>query len=112
MPDLRRVGRESEDRAAEYLVSQGFTIVTRRAANRFGEIDLVALEDDVLVFVEVKQRLAEGYVPEEALGPGKAATLKRAAQRYLDEMGEPERAFRFDLIAIDRDGLRHHRDVL
>lgn len=110
MSDARRLGREAEDRAAEYLIGQGFTLVTRRYKARHGEIDLVALEGDLLVFVEVKHRVARGYVPEESVGDRKLQSLYRAGQQYLAEVAEaPDREVRFDLIAIDRDGLRHYR---
>jgi putative endonuclease len=112
MSSLRSVGREEEDRAALYLIEQGYTVVTRRYKARRGEIDLIALDGDVLVFIEVKARFTEGYLPEEALTDGKRRALYRAGQAYLADVGETRRAIRFDLIAIDRNGLRHHKDVL
>jgi putative endonuclease len=112
LPNLRDVGRRAEDRAAEYLLGQGFTIVTRRYKAKHGELDLVALEGDLLVFVEVKERRAPGYIPEESIGDAKRRALFLAGQEYLREMGEPEREARFDLIAMDAQGIRHHRDVL
>lgn len=113
MSELVRLGREAEDRAARYLLGQGFTIVTRRYKARHGEIDLVVMEGDLLVFVEVKLRTAPGYVPEDSLTQAKRDSLFRAGQQYLIEVAqEPEREIRFDLIAIDAKGLRHHRDVL
>ena len=75
-----------------------------------GELDIVALDGDVLVFVEVKQRKADGYAPEEAIGVRKQHSLERAAEAYVREMGE-ERETRFDLIAIDADGIRHYRNL-
>jgi putative endonuclease len=111
MSNLRRVGAEAEDLAAEFLASKGYTIVTRRKKMRQGELDLIALDGEVLVFVEVKQRSAPGYVPEESIGSRKAKALQLSAEEYLVEMGEEERAFRFDLVAMDRDGVRHHLDI-
>jgi len=112
MPNLRRVGQTAEDEAARFLIDHGFTIVTRRYKARHGEIDLVVLEDDLLVMVEVKARHAAGYVPEESIGDAKRRTLFLAAQQYLSEVGQPDREIRFDLIAMDKDGIRHHRDIL
>lgn len=110
---LRRLGAEAEDAAAEHLLREGFTLVTRRYKARHGEIDLVALDGDLLVFVEVKYRAAKGYRPEDSIGDDKRRALFRAGQQYLAEVAnEPEREVRFDLIAIDGDGLRHHRDIL
>jgi putative endonuclease len=113
VPNLRLLGRAAEDAAAAYLLGQGYTIVTRRYKARHGEIDLVALDGDLLVFVEVKQRSAPGYTPEESIGDAKRRALANAGRQYLAEVAEaPERETRFDLIAIDRDGLRHYRDIL
>ena len=90
----------------------GYTIVTRRYKARHGEIDLIALDEDVLVFVEVKERRAAGYVPEESVGRLKLAAMQSAAQQYLESTGETNRGCRFDLVAIDPQGLRHHIDLL
>lgn len=90
----------------------GYTIVTRRYKARHGEIDVVALDEDLLVMVEVKARRAPGYVPEESIGDAKRRALFLAAQQYLAEVGQPEREIRFDLVAMDGDGIRHHQDIL
>ena len=111
MSNRRLLGRLAEDEAAEYLLSKGFTIVTRRCKLRSGEIDIVALDEDVLVFVEVKMRRAKTHRPEEAIGVFKLQALERAAEEYIRAMGETERETRFDLVAIDGEGLRHYRDV-
>jgi putative endonuclease len=112
LPNLRGVGRAAEDRAAEFLIGQGFTIVTRRYSSRSGELDLVALDGDILVIVEVKARRAEGLAPEESIPPLKAQRLLAAAREYLESVGEASREIRFDVIAIDRAGLRHIRNAL
>lgn len=113
MPNLRQLGTAAEDAAAAYLREQGYTIVTRRYKARRGEIDLVALDGDLLVFVEVKQRAALGYVPEESVGEAKRRALFAAGQQYLAEVADaPDRDVRFDLIAIDAKGMRHHRDIM
>jgi putative endonuclease len=105
--NLRGVGREAEDRAADFLIANGYTILTRRYTTPFGELDIVALDGETLVFVEVKYRRAAGYVPEEAVGERKLFNLKRATQSYLEKFPQA-REWRFDLIAIDGDGLRHY----
>ncbi len=109
--NLRQHGREAEDLAAEHLVRKGYTMVTRRFKGRHGELDLVCLDGDVLVFVEVKSRRAPGYRPEESIGPDKALSLRRIADEYLEKVSGL-RPHRFDLIAIDQKGLRHHVNFL
>ena len=112
MPNLRGVGREAEDRAADFLVSQGYTLVTRRHKTRRGELDIVALDGDILVFVEVKFRRAPGYSPEESLSRSKIESLRIAINLYLYEMEISPSRVRLDLIAIDSSGVRHHQDLL
>jgi putative endonuclease len=107
MPNLRRVGHQAEDRAADYLVGKGYTIVTRRHKTASGELDIVALDGDTIVIVEVKERRTDGFVPEEALDALKVSRLIAAAGEYLHAMGESHRDVRIDVIAIDRSGLRH-----
>ena len=103
----REQGRRAEDEAAEFLRSKGMTIVTRRFKCRAGELDLIALDGELLVFVEVKQRLSGGN-PEESVGPKKRAQLHKSANEYLEKMGEPAREYRIDLVAIDASGIRHY----
>lgn len=108
MPSLREVGEEYENRAATFLLEKGYTIITRRFHARVGELDLVALDDDEIVFVEVKARLSAEFSPEEAVGAEKIRRLHRAANRYLLETESEGRPYRFDLIAIDPQGIRHY----
>jgi putative endonuclease len=107
MSNLRRVGADGEDRAAEYLIAKGYTIITRRYTVRGGEIDLIALDGETLVFIEVKERRASGLVPEEAVGAEKVQRMIRAAERFRADY-ENQRGIRFDLIAIDPNGIRHY----
>lgn len=112
MPNLRRVGQEAEDRAAQYLLDKGYTIVTRRYATRSGELDIVALDGETLVFVEVKERRAPGWLPEDGVGNVKIGRWRAAAEDYLIRMEQLGRSIRFDVIAIDAHGIRHHQDAI
>ena len=107
-----QVGRDAEDRAAQYLMDLGYTIVTRRYKVRRGEIDLVAVDGETIVFVEVKHRRTPGYKPEESMGHKKIQAITRTMREYLSEMELEGREVRLDLVAIDSDGLRHYQDML
>ena len=111
MPDVRRIGSDAEDRAANYLIEQGFTIVTRRWSTRGGELDLVALDGETLVFVEVKQRSGRWSSPEEAISEVKIQRFLIAVARYALDTDQLDRASRYDVIAIDDKGLRHYEDA-
>jgi putative endonuclease len=55
------LGRSGEDRAAKHLASRGYTILERNYTAPQGELDLIALDGDTLVFVEVKTRTSSAY---------------------------------------------------
>lgn len=102
-------GRLAEDRAAQHLLSLGYVLVTRRYRARGGEIDLVALDGETLVFVEVRYRAAAS--PEASVDLRKVERCAAAARAYVQATGMTEREVRFDLIAVDEHELRHHRDA-
>ncbi|MGE0002526.1 MAG: YraN family protein [Fimbriimonadaceae bacterium] len=99
-------GDQYEDQVAEMLLAKGYTLLTRRFRARGGEIDIVALDGETLVFVEVKYR-ASGH-PETAVGSTKIARCAAAAEAYLQKTGEHRRHTRFDLVAITEGEVRHY----
>jgi len=113
MPRSRRLGASFEDVAADFLRDLGYTIVTRNyVVPGLSEIDIVAMDGDVCVFVEVKQRRAKSLVgPEESIGMKKQKRLWNAANYYLGNVVEREIGARFDVVAFDGDEIRHHIDA-
>lgn len=101
------VGDSAEQQAANYLLGLGWTIVTRQFRVKGGEIDIIALEDDVLIFIEVKARTTS--TPEDALSAKKAGSIRNAARQYLMQNGLEDVAHRFDFIALQGSDLRHVR---
>lgn len=98
-------GERGEQAAAEFLVQRhGFKLVARNwrsPRDRRDEIDLVARDRDVLVFVEVKARDARARVPGYyAINPRKKRVLRRAVHAYLTALPEPPRTFRFDVVEV------------
>ncbi|MFC3847513.1 YraN family protein [Helicobacter baculiformis] len=76
----RHKGLQAEELACVYLREQGCTIVMRNFACRFGEIDIIALKEGVLHFVEVKSR--QQVPPIYALTPIKLARIVKTIQVY------------------------------
>jgi putative endonuclease len=103
------VGRVAEQRAAEHLRNHDYTIVCRNYKVSGGEIDLIALQEDTLVFVEVRYR--QDDLAEESLSESKIASLIQAATRYRQDH-DYEGHYRFDFIAISPTDLRHHQDFI
>ncbi|MBI4583094.1 MAG: YraN family protein [Planctomycetes bacterium] len=95
-------GRWGERQAARFLSRQGLAILERNFRVRSGEVDLVALDRNALVFVEVKavspRSRSRGF---DRLTPAKKRRLRRATRAYLARhRGKAER-WRFDAVIID-----------
>ena len=100
-PHLRR-GQAGEKRAAAYLKAQGLVIVTNNFRSRYGEIDLIARDGAVLVFVEVRSRKAGSQVSAAAsISPAKQEKIRKTAQVYLQQYCPILPECRFDAVCID-----------
>ncbi len=117
-PDPRqRLGRLGEAAAAAALQRAGLHIVARRYRRRVGEIDLVALDGDTVVFVEVKTRSSERHgTPGESISTRQRRRMARAALDYLARRGWLERICRFDVVEVHAAGgevgrVRHIEDA-
>ena len=101
MANLRKIGAEGEDAAAQFLLGQGYSILERNFATKFGEIDLIAREKNILVFVEVKfRRTSEFGSPQEAVTRAKTLQIGRAALDYLVKKRLSGVESRFDVVAV------------
>ena len=95
------VGRWGEQLAEEYLKARGYQILHRNFRTQPGEIDIIALHDDQIVFIEVKTRTRlENGSPESALTPKKVAHLLNSAQAYLEENPESPQDWKIEVVAI------------
>jgi putative endonuclease len=97
----RLLGDRGERAAAKYLKQQGYRILARQSRSRIGEIDLIAVDGQTIVFVEVKTRtsLSAGH-PAEAITIAKRRQLTRTALAWLKRRNMLNRSSRFDVIAI------------
>ena len=102
--ERQKLGRWGEKMAAQHLESQGYVILDRNWRCNRGEIDLVAQEGSVLVFVEVKTRRGRDFgTPEEAITRSKANRLLELGQRYLLERDLEDVEWRVDMVAVELD---------
>jgi putative endonuclease len=111
MPSVRSIGTNAEDRAAQYLLESGYSILTRRYKGSNGELDLVAMDGEVLVIVEVKYRKGDFLRPEESVDQKKIDRIKIATEHYLWKNNLKNTMVRFDLIMIDSEELRHYKNA-
>ncbi len=95
------VGRRGEDLAARHLETGGWTILDRNYRLGRREIDLIAMRDGVLAFVEVKTRTGQGYGhPLEAITPRKRREISAVASAWLMRHPKPVDCVRFDAVAV------------
>lgn len=106
MYNKRSVGREYEQLAAKYLMEQGYEVITQNFRCRTGEIDIIAKDQEYLVFVEVKFRTNTSKgLPQEAIDTRKIRKITHTAQYYMLIHQIPlDTPCRFDVVIIlDRD---------
>ena len=100
--DQPSTGAWGEAQAERTLRQKGYAILSRRVhVGRRDELDLVARDGAVLVFVEVKTRKTEAFGrPDAAVNHAKRHYLSRAAVRYIKRLRQRPNAFRFDVVEV------------
>lgn len=90
------------ERAAEkYLIRNKYKIIERNYRCKFGEIDIVALEEDNLVFIEVKTRTTEKYGnPSDAINFIKKKHMTKTALNYINHKKMQNYFCRFDVVEV------------
>lgn len=100
MAEHLKLGKQGEALAAEWLQKNGYEILHRNWKYSYFEIDIIALKDKILHFIEVKARHASSFgYPEEAVGKKKFKRLQRAADQFL-YLNPGYKWIRYDILAI------------
>lgn len=110
--DTKNKGKYGEDLAVSYLHKKGFEIVERNYRFRKGEIDLITLlNNEVLVFVEVKLRKGDAYGdPETFVSRKQERLIIQAAEDYIFAINW-QKDIRFDIISITGSKVEHIEDA-
>ena len=96
----RLKGKQGEEIAVKFLRDSGYTILDQNNSTKFGELDIIATKNNILVFVEVKFKQSEDFgTPEEMIGENKLTQVKRTAELYL--LNNPDMAKNYDRYQID-----------
>lgn len=100
---MNTLGREGEENAAAYLRKKGYRIIETNYRTPFGEIDIIARDEGVLVFIEVKTRADDAFgSPFEAVNRRKRDKIKKVALSFMQRM-KKEVPARFDVLSINMD---------
>ena len=101
-----QTGRYGEELATNYLQKKGYRIVENNFRTRFGEIDIVCYDHDILVFVEVKTKIGHDFgEPEDMVNKSKLSKVKNMGEVYLQDK-KLDVECRVDVVGIvlDEDG--------
>lgn len=108
MKQTYETGLQGEKEAEEYLCRKGMICLERRFRNRCGEIDLIMMDQEVIVFVEVKTRRTgppgNGLM---SVNPGKQKRIARSAALYLMNTRQMNRPVRFDVVEVNPEQTIH-----
>jgi putative endonuclease len=99
-------GREGEEIAREFLIKKGFRLIESNYTNKLGEIDLIMVDKDILIFVEVKLKVGDRFGhPEEMINKNKLSRIKRIAEGFLVMEAEAKKyeKYRIDAVCIVMD---------
>lgn len=98
-----QAGAAAEDAAVEFLQQQGFKIVAQNYHTPYGELDIVALKQQVLVFAEVRLRKADALVSaQHSVTPRKQQKIIQSAQYFLQQVADYQDCdCRFDVMALE-----------
>lgn len=94
-------GNRGEDYAVKLLKQNGYKIIERNFRCKLGEIDIIALDGDTLVFAEVKTRWSTKHgLPEEAVNNRKLNHIKRTGEYYCATNDNLPKKLRIDIISL------------
>ncbi len=118
MMNTRDIGAVAEERAADFLQEHGYVIVARNwRYKNLGEIDIIAMDGQTIVFVEVRYRSSRSYgLPELSVTKAKLRTIRKTATLWMMQHGALNAPCRVDVIGTDLMGgsveFRHYKNVL
>lgn len=105
----QRLGKIGEQAVAKFLKRYGYKILAQNYRCKLGEIDIIAKDGQVLVFIEVKTRSGTSYgSPAAAVNIRKQRQISKAAQCYLAEHSLFDSPARFDVVSVLCDHNNNH----
>ena len=102
MNDKKSKGDFGEETACKYIKKNGYKILGKNFRTKFGEIDLIGIDNDTICFIEVKARSSSDYgSPEQFVTKRKQERLWKTASIYINKNTLEFGNYRFDVISVD-----------
>jgi len=113
----KSLGKWGEERARQFLEKNGYKLITNNWRNRYGEIDIIMLDKDTLVFIEVRTKSNNRYGTSiESINYKKQLQMIKTAEGFLQYKNWYNRTTRFDVVLIDKENsiykLEHLKNVI
>lgn len=99
----KAIGIIGEELSVRYLVGQGYHILDRNFRTKFGELDIIARKDKLILFIEVKTRTSNTYgIPSESIHFKKQKTIRKLSQQYIlqKKLNDEDLIYRYDAIEV------------
>ncbi|PKN03806.1 YraN family protein [Candidatus Dependentiae bacterium HGW-Dependentiae-1] len=106
--DTKNIGYLAEGFVSQHLECVGFTILERNYRKSYGEIDIIAHKNSLLIFVEVKMRINAYFDPAELITPSKQRKIIAVAQEYIDRKTNGNMDCRFDVALVEFENNEPH----
>ena len=103
MTQAQELGRYAEDKAAEYILSLGWRVIARNIRNKYGDLDIIAIDNDnnEIVIIEVRARtIGKIQSPLDSIGSRKLNALIKSAREFIEEELNWDGFWRIDFIGI------------
>ena len=98
----KNLGKWGEEQAEKYLTEKGVVILEKNIYTDYGEIDLLGLKENTLLFIEVKTSQTRKYgFPEVSVNARKMDHMNKAAQKYLQDHEDILNDWRIDVVSIE-----------
>jgi putative endonuclease len=104
-----KTGQSAEKQARELLEDKGWAILETNYHSRFGEIDLIARDEDTLVFVEIKNYKKSSLLGlYQSISKSKQKKIIQTARMYIMQKNIIDTPMRFDVMLYEEGSLKEH----
>ncbi|MGB9498483.1 MAG: YraN family protein [Dissulfuribacterales bacterium] len=109
----QKFGKFGENLAARHLKKLGYKIICKNYRTKLGEIDIIAKQDDTIVFVEVKSRRTSTFgSPKYSITLKKQQQISKTALYYLKKTNQSDVCARFDVVTVNSVNKKHDIEVI
>lgn len=109
----KHIGLIGEELAANHIKNEGYNILERNYRTKLGELDIIARDQNIIIFIEVKTRTSNAYgTPSEAVNYKKQQTIRKLSQQYIKhkKLDNSCLGYRFDVIEVKLAGKKYKID--